>query len=630
MFIISVIPISRGSNVDELSYFSSVEYPVGSFIDVPVRGKERTALVVSSEKVKNVKAKLRSNKFALQKIKKQKSKQVVTQDFVKAIEKVARYHGASVSSTLFSTIPKVLFESVDCLGLFDEVKKPKLRGFIIPRVYQGLSKDRIDFYKTSIREAFAANGSVFIVVPTVADGERVFSELSNGIEKYSFLIHGILGKKAQKDKIEKILSSEHPVLIVGTASFLSLPRADIATIIVEKESSQHHRLRVRPFVDTRVLAHELASQLGGQLFLADLPLRIESVYRRDIGEYEEIVTGNHRMTFKTRARIINLQGVAASPKKRFRVIERDLFEKIKDVTSRGGRVFLYVARRGLSPVTLCRDCGTTVTCNECGVSVVLHKGAEENHFLCHSCGALRHAREVCKNCGSWRLEAFGIGTELAEKEIKNLFPENELFVLSSDTSKTHPKTKKIVNEFYGNSGSILIGTEMALPYLTKHIPLVGVVSLDSLLSLASWNIYERITSTLTRLREVAGEELLLQTRKPEADILDTVMSGNFSGYYKSELKMRRELGYPPFTTLIKVSVTGTKADVEEKIQRAVKILEPYELITFSRFLKAPGGKYSLHGFLRLNREEWPDDELLERLRMLPPSYTITVDPDSIL
>ncbi len=630
MFVVSVIPVSRGIGIHELTYFSMKEYEPGSFITVPVRGKEKEAMVLSVEDVKNVKAKLRSNNYPLRKIKKQDAKQVVNSGFVEAVKKTARYHSASVGSVLFSVLPKSLMEFEETDFIKTEIQKPKLRGFIIPRVYQGLTGSRIEFYKTSIREAFAALGSVFIMVPTVADGEKVFNALFGGIEKYSFLIHGSLSKKKQKEEIKKILSSKHPVLIVGTPSFLSLPRHDLATIIVEREASGHYKSKVRPFVDSRILAYNMASLSGGQLFLADLPLSIESVYRKKIGDYEEIVTGNHRMTFKTRAKMLNLQDVPTPPKSTFRAVDDKLLERIEEIGEHGGRTFLYVARKGLSPITLCRDCGTAVTCNECGVSVVLHKGKEENHFLCHSCGHIRHAREVCKKCKSWRLEAYGIGTELVEKEIKNTFPGKDLFVVSGDTTNTHVKVKKKMDEFYSTPRSILIGTEMALPYFTKHIPLVGIVSFDSLLSLASWNIYERVASTLTRLREVAGEELLLQTRRPDASVLGMVMSGNFSGYYKNEMKIRKELGYPPYTVLIKISVTGEKNSVEEKMKKAAEFLLPYDLIMFSRFLKAPGGKYTLHGFLRIKREEWPDEELLNRLNKLSPSYVVAVNPESVL
>ncbi len=630
MFTVTVVPISRGSNISELTYYSSVAYPQGSFIYVPVRSTERLALVLSCSEVKKVKATLRNRSFALKKVRKQKSKQLVTQEFVRAVETVAKKHAASVGAVLFSVVPKALMDFAESIGETVEVAKPKLRGYIVPRLYQGLAKSRVEFYKTSIREAFAAGGSVFLMVPTIADGERVQSELCNGIEKYSFFLHGGVSKKKQQTMVQNILQSEHPVLVIAPYQYLSLPRHDLVTVIVEREGSPLYRSRTRPFVDARVLAHELAAEIGGQLFLADLPLRIESVYMRSLGEYEEIVTGDHRMHFPTKVELLNLQGTTTSSDKRFQAIDGSLFDKIRDTGLHGGRTFLYVARRGLSPVTLCQDCGTVVKCNECGVSVVLHHGSSENHFLCHSCGALRHARERCSNCTSWRLAAFGIGTELVEQEVKEVLPKRDVFVISSDTVKTHKQADAVVQEFYKTPKSVLVGTEMALPYLTKHVPLVGVASLDSLLSLASWNIYERIAATLTRLREIAGEELVVQTRCPEAEVLRKVMSGNFSGFYKDELEVRKILGYPPYTVLLKVSYTGTQELVEQKMKEAVEHLKPYELILFSRFLQAPGGKHTLHGFLRVERESWPDAGLLDRLLSLPPSYQVSVDPDSIL
>jgi len=630
MFIVLVTPIARGSVVQELSYFSAVEYPIGSFITVPIRGKEKLALVLSLEKVTNMRSVVRSNGYVLQKVKRQEPKVLITPEFVRAAEKTARYHATTTGAILFATIPKALLEqeSVSSERLLSP--KPKLRGFIIPRLYQGLSQSRIEFYRTSVREAFAAGGSVFLTTPTIADAERVFKELSGGIEQYSFLIHSGLPKKKQVEYAAKALACEHPVLIVAPPSFLSLPRHDLATIIVEREGSPLYRTRTRPFLDHRILAHEYAAQLGGQLFLADLPLRVDSVHKRELGEYEEVVSGHHRMYFPTRAEILNLQGVPATVRENFQALDQDVIHKIRETGKHGGRVFLYVARRGLSPITLCRDCGTVVTCKECDASVVLHKGAEENYFLCHSCGSLRHARERCKHCMGWRLEAFGIGTELVERELHEAFPDRNIVVLSSDTAKTHVQAQKIIEEFYGTPASILVGTELALPYLTKHVPLVSVVSLDSLLSLASWNIYERIAATLTRLREVAGEQLIVQTRKPEASILRTALSGNFSGFYRSELKVRKMLGYPPYTVIIKVSVTGSQESLAKQMEFAAKQLEPHELVVFSRYVKAPAGRYILQGFLRMARERWPDNDLLERLRALPQNYMVVVDPDRIL
>ncbi len=614
----------------ELSYFSAIEYPHGTVVNVPVRGRDVPALVVQTKPVRDAKTTLRKSGYALRKLKRQRVRGIVTPEFIRAVRRTARYYAASPGAVLFSYVPRVLMDLDNVSLPSAKSKRPRLRGFVVPRLYQDLYRGRQEFYRTTVRESFAAHGSVFIVVPTIADAERVYGDQCNGIEQYAFLLHGNLSKKLQKSRIQEILDSKHPVLIVAPSSFLAIPRFDLVSILVEREGSSLYRGRSRPFVDARIFAHELASELGGQLYLADLPLRIESIFRREQGEYEEVVTGQHRMTFRTTAEIVNMQGVATAQKREFRTISHQLLERMREVAEHDGRTFLYVARRGLSPVTLCRDCGMVVTCKECDASVVLHRGQEENYFLCHSCGALRHARERCKSCHGWRLEAFGIGTERVEREVRELFSGRPVHVLSADTAKTHVKAKRIAQRFYDEPKAVLIGTEMALPYLVQSIPLAGVVSLDSLLSLASWNIYERIASTLTRLRDVVDEELIVQTRRPEADILRRVLSGNFSSFYRSELRARKALGYPPYTVIVKVSVTGTEEQIQAKMEQAQETLRPYELITFSRYIKAPGGKFALHGFVRVDRDEWPDDELNERLMSLPPSYTVVVDPDSIL
>ena len=104
MFIVGVIPISRGSGISELTYYSAVEYPQGSFVYVLVRNTERFALVISCEEVKKVKASVRSKAFALKKIRRQVGRQLVTQEFIRAVEKVAEMSAASVGAVLFSSM----------------------------------------------------------------------------------------------------------------------------------------------------------------------------------------------------------------------------------------------------------------------------------------------------------------------------------------------------------------------------------------------------------------------------------------------------------------------------------------------------------------------------------------------
>lgn len=629
MFIIRVIPIARGIAKDELTYWSAKNYEPGSIVKVPLRSREVPALVYRVEPIKRAKQEVRTSAFLLKKIRAQKAKPVLSSAFVRAIEHTAVRHAASVGATLFSYLPAVFLDQ-DVQKETRPTVRPAFKGYVIPRLYQAPHSDRMQFYKTAVREAFATGGSVFILTPTIREAERVFEALAHGIEEYAYLVTSSVSSATLRTRMQSILKEDHPVLVVMTHGFVALPRHDLATIILEREGSSLYRTRTRPYTDTRTLAHALAAQLGGQLYRGDLPLSIESVYLRDHGEYEEVVSGHHRTTFSSQGHLISMKGDTSTDKRPFRALGTDLVDMLADNAQRGGKAFLYVARRGLSPVTVCRDCGTSVACAECDASVVLHRGAEENYFLCHACGAMRHARERCKDCRSWRLEALGIGTELVEREVRQELPGAPVFVLSHDTAHTHKQAKQVAEEFYAASGGVLIGTELALPYLAREVPVTAIVSLDSLLSIPSWSMYERIASTMTRIREATSAHHFIQTRRPETDVLRMALGGNFSSLYKSEIRMRETLGYPPFTTILKLSVTGTETTVHTHMERAREALKPYELIPYSHALKAPKGKYTLHGYIRIPRGVWPNQELLDRLRTLPPAFNVEVDPESIL
>ena len=64
----------------------------------------------------------------------------------------------------------------------------------------------------------------------------------------------------------------------------------------------------------------------------------------------------------------------------------------------------------------------------------------------------------------------GIGTDTVFEEIKINFPrktKNKIFKLDRESVKTNKEAEKILKEFEKNSGSILIGTEMAFFYLKE-------------------------------------------------------------------------------------------------------------------------------------------------------------------
>jgi primosomal protein N' (replication factor Y) len=224
----------------------------------------------------------------------------------------------------------------------------------------------------------------------------------------------------------------------------------------------------------------------------------------------------------------------------------------------------------------------------------------------------------------------GIGSELIEQEINRLFPDMTVFRLDSDTASSHKRACEIADRFMASPGSVMIGTEMALPYITDKIQNSAIVSMDSFFSMPDFRINERIINIILKIRSLTTRCFILQTRNPEQKVLDYAIKGNLSDFYREEISARKELAYPPFSAMVKISLVGTKAAVIAEMEKLQTTLEPYQIDVFPAFVPGPTGKLIMNGLLKIPRESWPDRNLLDKLRNLPPVFSIDVEPESLL
>ena len=122
----------------------------------------------------------------------------------------------------------------------------------------------------SFAKSFARGHSVFFCMATTTEGLKNAEDmLQKGIENYTYVLHGGIAKKKLVEVWKKVMSESHPVLIVATSAFFSLPRDDIGTFIVEKESSRAFARQSRPFLDMRMTARIIAKTHNTRLILGD-------------------------------------------------------------------------------------------------------------------------------------------------------------------------------------------------------------------------------------------------------------------------------------------------------------------------------------------------------------------------
>jgi primosomal protein N' (replication factor Y) len=655
VFLIKVIPIARGVGVEELSYWSPVAAAPGSVIRAPLRKRTVGAIVAFCESAAAAKSEIKSADFEVKKIAEPQARALLSPEFLAAATSAAEYFAGTLGATLYELVPAPI------LALPEGLPEPRPRTTRASRAnnnpqgghgraaksresyaLQKPDEDREGHYKSLVRERFARKESVFMVLPTVEDIKKATEYFEKGIGQYAYVLHGGLSKNEILKRWKAAVEDPHPIVIIATGAFLSLPRHDVGLVIVERENSRGWKLQARPFLDLRWVAEAYARGIGADLIFGDSSLSVEALWRQDegatatgpFGGLVEYAPLSMRSLSTAKDLLVDMKAYKREPGRRgsieIRLLSDELLAMIEKTREDSGHLFVFAGRKGLSPQTICGDCETVVACDRCSAPLVLYGRDERRFFLCNRCGGRFDAHRTCKTCGSWRLVTLGIGTERIEEEIRTMAPGAAVLRLDKTAAPTHKKALEIVEAWQAAPGSVLVGTELALLYMDRPIERTAVASLDSLFAIPDFKINEKVFSIIARLRALAQKQFLLQTRHPEASVLAHASKGNIIDFYREEIAQREVFAFPPYSTFIKISYAGTREDALAAMEHLKSALDGYTVDIFPAFVATVRGDYVMHALIKIPRKDWPLPDLLSRLRALPPSYAVNVDPESIL
>jgi primosomal protein N' (replication factor Y) len=651
MYIVTVVPIQKGFFNENLTYFSSTEIPLGSIVSIPIRSRTVDAIVINTGDARDLKFDLKNANFQLKKIIKVKGASPFSSAFFSACEKMKDYTVSNTGTIIKSLLPAIFLENLKDLKKTVNSKIDTTENQNIQQeklIFQALTPDRMSWYRTLIREAFAKKQSVFICVPTRFDIEQLKIEFTKGISQYVFSFHSDLAKKTLINTYNSCIEESHPILIIGTGMFLSIPRDDIKTIIIEHENSDAYKQFSRPFLDIRTFAEILSSINKVKLIFGDTLLRPDTLYRHDEGLLGEVASPLFRLPQAERQIVVDMKEQKDEKgSKAFTILSNTTKKMIAYAIEHNESVLLFTVRKGLAGVTVCHDCGSTLLCPTCSTPVVLYGSKQRNAtkiinsriFMCNKCGYKETTEVRCKECQSWNLTPLGIGTDRVYEEVRNLYPNAEIIQMDKETITSDKEARLQMIEFYKTPGSILIGTEMIFSYINTEVIHSAIVSLDGLLSIPSFNITQKILHIIEKLHEITKRNLIIQTRIPENPILEHILNGNVLPLYREDLKERKQFGYPPFKRLIKISFTGTASETDKARIDIDQLLGGYEPQIFSAFVGKIKGQYTTNTVIKIDPSLWPiptgdksnkDTHLAKNLLKLPPSFSINVDPEDLL
>jgi primosomal protein N' (replication factor Y) (superfamily II helicase) len=177
----------------------------------------------------------------------------------------------------------------------------------------------------------------------------------------------------------------------------------------------------------------------------------------------------------------------------------------------------------------------------------------------------------------------GAGSERLAEQLASMFPRARVVRVDPEILEDLPRDERAPR--FDEADIYLttwIGTKAAL---RPDVTLVGVLDADALIRRPDWHSAERAYHALAEMAEWAGPagsggRLLIQTSEPRHHAVQAVARADYSYFLEREIESRRELGYPPFSELIKVTVWGSEeAAVVDLLRReaasqGVRVLGP--------------------------------------------------------
>jgi primosomal protein N' (replication factor Y) len=400
---------------------------------------------------------------------------------------------------------------------------------------------------------------------TVQLRDRISSRLSAPVA----LLHSSLSAAERFDAWRAIRRGDIKI-IIGARSAVFAACADPGLIIVDEEHDASYKQDDTLRYNGRDLAVVKAQQNSCVVVLGSATPSLESYYNAVRDKYSL-----HHLSIRAADRslpavtIVDMKGEPRHAKKKSAVLSRMLVNALRERVSAGQQSILLLNRRGYAAALLCRQCGHTFRCPNCGVPLIQHKN--RNRLVCHYCDYGLRVPQECSECGSFFLMQLGWGTERLEDELKHLLPGARIARLDRDTAVAR---RSILTRMLHGEIDVLVGTQMIAKGL--HLPgvtLVGVISADQILGFPDYRSGERAFQLLTQVAGRAGRgsiagEVIIQTYNPEHYSLRCAQKHDFEKFYKQEMRFRKELNYPPLSRMINIRCEGeNRTSVAEQAER---------------------------------------------------------------
>lgn len=480
---------------------------------------------------------------------------------------------------------------------------------------------KTELYLRAVAETLARGRQAIVLVPEIALTPQTVRRFLSRFPGQVGLIHSRLSPGERYDTWRRARSGQLSV-VVGPRSAIFTPFPDLGLVVVDECHDTSYYQSESPFYHGRDAAIAYAYLSNAVCILGTATPNVRSMYQAKQGRWKLItlaarilahketirayvekhqkhepapgeflypptepplpretrspryhpLSGDAETTDLPPVRIVDMRQELRAGNRS--IFSRALQESLGQVLAQEQQAILFLNRRGTATYVFCRDCGHVMKCPRCDeVSLTYHQSTGKLH--CHHCDYQRSMPKTCPECAGTRIRQYGTGTERVEAEVNALFPEARTLRWDWETTRQKGSHEIIMNHFLHHRADVLVGTQMLAKGLDLPlVTLVGVVLADVGLHLPDYAAGERTFQTLSQVsgragRSPLGGQIVLQTFDPQHYVIQAVSRHDYAGFYRQELGYRRELGYPPFSELVRLEYRSTDPDAAEQAAKTL-------------------------------------------------------------
>jgi primosomal protein N' (replication factor Y) len=512
---------------------------VGVRVKVNFRTKDVIAYVMGISKTSNIK----NLKPVLQVI---DDAPVLNRNILLLTKRLSEYYCCSWGEAIETALPESLRKGKRIPNIKKQnILKTKGSSEII-LIHSLQEKEKWDVYISNIKEVLYNRRCVIFLSPDVNSALKAKDTISKATGEEP----AVLYRKEPKelDWWLRVKKGEFSI-VVGTRSAVFAPLDSIGLIIIDEENDSVYKQEQVPHYHAREVAFMRARIEKAKVILGSASPSLESFYLAKKNKIKYIFIPR-KPTFPE-IKIIDIKSEYNLLRQKRTILSKFLEDTISSVLNVGGKILLFLNRKGFATQAWCQSCRQALKCPRCNINLVYHY--KDNVLNCHYCNFKIEPPKICPNCNSGYIKYKGAGTEKIESELSRLFPQARIQNLDKQ------------NNLDFKNVDIFIATSSIIKETGARFELIGALAIDNSLNRIDLRAGEKTFALLVGLLGLTEKKMVIQTSIPTHSCFQALLKKDINLFYEEELKQRKQLNFSPYKHMALLKLRGQK---EAKVKEA--------------------------------------------------------------